>query len=77
MNQSQRIAALVVRLAGFGLLVVGLMGILYALIVLIRVGDLSVMPAERLWSAVFWVLAGIILISSGRQIGQWLGKGLE
>jgi hypothetical protein len=77
LNQTQRTAALVVRLAGFALLVIGIMGLLYAVIVFIRVGDLGVLPGERLWSAVIWFFAGLILIGFGRQIGEWLGKGLE
>ena len=77
MSQAQRTAALIVRLAGFALLVVGLMGLVYLLIVLVRVGDLSGLPAERLWSAITWSLFGLVLLGFGKQIGSWLGKGLE
>jgi len=75
-NQAQRTAALIIRLAGFAVLVLGLMGLLYALFVWIRVGNLSGLPGEALWSAVARVLIGLLLLALGRPIGVWLGSGL-
>jgi hypothetical protein len=77
MNQAQRIAALILRLAGFAVLVVGLMGLLYVLLVRVRLGDLSGLPGEALWSALARVFLGLLLIGLGKRIGEWLGKGLE
>jgi hypothetical protein len=77
MNQAQRTAALIVRLAGFALLVIGILGLLYALFVLVRVGDLSGIPAGQLWSSVIRALLGLVLIAFGRRLGEWLGRGLE
>lgn len=77
MNQAQRIAALIVRLAGFALLAIGIMGLLYALFVLVRVGDLSAMPSGALWWALIRVLVGLVLLAFGRRLGEWLGRGLE
>jgi len=77
MNQAQRIAALVVRLAGFAVLVIGLMGLLYALLVLVRVLNLSGLPGEALWSAFARLILGLLLIGFGKRIGEWLGRGLE
>jgi hypothetical protein len=53
------------------------MGLLYALFVLIRAGDLTGMPAERLWSAIIWVLFGLVLLAFAKRLGEWLGRGLE
>lgn len=77
MNQAQRTAALIVRLAGFALLVIGITGLLYALFVLVRVGDLSGIPAGQLWSSVIRLLLGLVLLAFGRRLGEWLGRGLE
>ena len=77
MNQAQQTAGLVVRLAGFAILVIGLLTLVYAIIVLIRVGTLSGLPGQELWSAVIRVLFGLLLIGLGKPIGEWLGRGLE
>ena len=77
MNQAQRTAALIVRLAGFALLAVGVMGLLYALFVLLRVGDLAGMPAGQLWSSFIRILFGLVLIVFGKRLGEWLGRGLD
>jgi hypothetical protein len=77
MNQAQRTAALVVRLAGFAVLVIGLLTLVNALIVLVRLGTLAGLPGQELWSAVIRVLFGLLLIGIGKPIGEWLGRGLE
>ena len=77
MNQAQRTAALVVRLAGLAVLVIGLLTLLYAIIVLIRFGSLSGLTGVELWSAVIRVLFGLLLIGLGKPIGVWLGRGLD
>jgi hypothetical protein len=75
-NQSQRTAALVVRLAGFAMVVFGLIRLISFLFILIRVGDLAIFPTGGLWAAIFWLLAGGILLRAGRRIGEWLGRDL-
>ena len=77
MNSAQRTAALVVRLAGFAVLILGLMGLLFALSVWIRVGTLSGLPGEALWSAIARVILGLLLLAFGRPIGIWLGSGIQ
>jgi len=77
MNQAQRTAALVVRLAGFAVLVIGLLTLIYAIIVLVRLGTLAGFPGQELWSALIRVLFGLLLIGLGKPIGDWLGRGLE
>ncbi len=77
MNQAQRTAALIVRLAGLAVLILGLMSLLFAFFVLIRVGNLTGLPGEALWSAVARVILGLVLLGLGKRIGLWLGKGLE
>ena len=77
MNQAQRTAALIVRLAGFAVLLLGLMSLLFAFFVLVRVGNLAGLPGEALWSAVARVVLGLVLLGLGKRIGLWLGKGLE
>jgi hypothetical protein len=77
MNQAQRIAALLVRLAGFALLAVGVLGLLYAVFVLVRVGDLTGLPAGQLWWSGIRALLGLVLLALGKPLGEWLGRGLE
>ncbi len=77
MNQAQRIAALIVRLAGLVVLIIGLMTLLYALLVLARAGTLAGFPGQTLWSAVIRMLFGFLLLTFGKRIGEWLGRGLD
>jgi hypothetical protein len=77
LNSAQRTAALIIRLAGFAVLVLGLMGLLYVLFVWLRVGNLAGLAAEAIWSAIARVAIGLLLLALGRPLGVWLGSGLE
>ena len=76
MNPAQRTAALIVRLAGFALVVAGLIRLVVFLVAVARVHDASAFPAGLLWAAILWTVGGALLLVAGRPIGEWLGRDL-
>jgi len=58
------------------MVVFGLLRLISFLFILIRIGELAIFPAATLWAAIFWLVAGAILLRAGRRIGEWLGRDL-
>jgi hypothetical protein len=77
LNSAQRTAALIVRLAGFAVLVLAVLGLISILIVWLRAGNLAGLPAEAMWSPIARIVIGLLLLALGRPIGVWLGSGLD
>ena len=77
MNPYQKAAALVFRIVGTILVVIGLMGPLY-------VGALQAMgrstpsyPQTRWMGSITWIIGGALLVAGAKPLGRRIGGGLE
>jgi len=77
MNQYQKAAALVLRIVGTVMALIGAIGPLY-------VGALQAMgqnthayPKERLLGSIAWLIGGLALTAGAKPLGRRLGGGLE
>jgi hypothetical protein len=77
MNQYQKAAALVTRILGCVVAMVGLIGPLYITALQIAGQPTLAYPKERWVGSVAWVIGGIILVLASKRIGRRLGGGLE
>jgi hypothetical protein len=79
LTPSQKTASIVVRLGGFASAIFGLMGLLYQITYQYISGGVSPSAAtgQYVASAITWLGVGLVLIAFGRQLGSWLGKGLD
>jgi hypothetical protein len=77
MNQYQRIGTFIIRLVGALFMLVGALGMLYALAV--KVGLVAEIPSRPSSSAmsIVWLVGGAAFILLCKPIGRWLGHGLE
>lgn len=65
------------RIAGLGLLIFAVMGLVYGGISFIATTALTARNIEGLWGSVIWLIGGLILLKFSRRFGERLGKGLE
>ena len=77
MNSYQKAGVLAVRIVGYGMALVGAMGVgLFVGLALFEAGDLISYPRERLVSGAAWLLVGSALILFAQPAGRRLGRGL-
>ena len=77
MNQYQKLAALLIRLIGSAIAVVGIMGPLYIGILVALGKDSPSYSPERWVGSVVWAVAGILLIVFSKILGRLFGRGLN
>ena len=77
MNQYQRIGTFLVRLAGGTVCLMGVLGMLYAM--LVKAGVVAATPAhpESATVSAVWLAGGAVLLLTARRVGRWLGRGLD
>ena len=77
MNQYQRIGTFIVRLVGGVVVLVGILGMIYATSVKASlVAETPSHPASFAVSAV-WLAGGVAVLLSAGRLGRWLGHGLD
>ena len=75
MDQSQKLAVMMLRFIGGAIALLGIAGPLYAIIAYLFVG--TKLPGERWIASVVWTIAGVLLVVFSKQIGRLLGRGLD
>jgi hypothetical protein len=77
MNQYQRTGTFIVRLMGFVVGMIGVLGGIHAIAVRAEIEALEPSrPPSPFWSGI-WLATGLALVSSSRVLGRWLGRGLD
>jgi len=76
-NHYQRIGVFTLRIVGLLIVVIGLMGEIYALAA--RAGMVAVGPSDpaSMGNSSLWIGCGVALILLARPVGRFLGKGLD
>ena len=77
MNHYQRVGVFTLRIVGLLIVVIGLMGAMYALAA--RAGMIRVGPSDpsSMGNSFLWMACGVALIILARPVGRFLGKGLD
>ena len=77
MNQYQKLAALLIRLIGTAIAVVGMMGPLYIGILVALGKHFPTYSLERWMGSVVWAVSGILMIIFSKNLGRLFGRGLS
>ena len=77
MNQYQKLAALLIRLFGAVITIVGIMGPMYIGFLLALGKAAPTYGPERWTGSIVWAIAGILLIVFSLKLGQLFGRGLD
>ena len=77
MNQYQRIGTFIIRLVGALFLLIGALGMVYA--VAVKTGVVAEIPTRPSSGAmsIVWLIGGAAFILLCKPIGRWLGHDLE
>lgn len=75
MNQSQRLAALILRLVGFAVAFIGIEGPVYAGIAYLVAG--TKIAGERWAGSGVWAVCGILLVLVSKPLGRLIGSDLD
>ncbi|MCE9589958.1 MAG: hypothetical protein K8S99_05480 [Planctomycetes bacterium] len=76
MNKFQKIGAFICRIVGLVMALIAAFGLLYFAYLSIA-GHADMVPRDRLAGSIWWLLIGGILLIFSRQIGNYLGRGLD
>jgi len=76
MNQHQKLAALLLRLFGAVMAVVGVMGPLYIGFLVALGKDAPTYGPNRWAGSIVWAIAGVLLIIFSKNLGRLFGRGL-
>ena len=77
MNHYQKLAALLIRLLGAVLAVVGMMGPVYVGFLVALGNDVPEYGTERWAGSVVWATGGVLLIVFSQKLGGLFGRGLD
>ena len=76
MNHYQNLAALLLRIVGSAIAIIGVMGPLYTGIVIVF-GSVAPTYSREQWAGSFiWAIIGTLLVVFAKQLGRLFGRGL-
>jgi len=77
MNHYQKLATVLVRGAGLGMVALGLFGLVYGMAFIASGTALSPAQMERFRAGLWWSVFGAVLFVLGRPLGRLLGHKIE
>jgi hypothetical protein len=77
MNVFQKAAALILRIVGATLAVMGALGPAYIGLLKAIGRDAPAYPSERWAGSIFWGAGGLVLMFLSKPLGRLLGRGLD
>jgi len=77
MNHFQKLATVLVRVAGLANAVLGVLGLAYGAVQRASGRTLTPDEIERWGASFYWILLGVMLFLLARPLGRLLGRGLD